>query len=107
MFAGGTRNPTKTAYALGAESPFTLLETWLYCQPMASPKLDQFVAQCSQLATQLGIAEVVIAARDPESKETRLVASPDGMRGLKEIVGTKFGFEGDESSTGYPGSQLG
>jgi len=54
------------------------------------------------LAQQLGIEAVVIAAADPESDETRLVASPTGMQKLKSTVAEKFGFEGDESLTGWP-----
>ena len=68
---------------------------------MASPRLDQFVNQCANLAQQLGIQDVVIAAADPESDESRLVASQTGMANLKAIVAEKFGFEGDESLTGW------
>lgn len=68
---------------------------------MASQRLDQFVNQCAALAQQLGIQDVVIAAADPESDESRLVASPTGMANLKSIVAEKFGFEGDESLTGW------
>lgn len=68
---------------------------------MASSRLDQFIGQCSALAQQMGIQDVVIAAADPETQEARLVASSTGMANLKATVAEKFGFEGDEALTGW------
>jgi len=70
-------------------------------------RLDQFCAQAGNFAQRLGIASVVIVARDPETGETKTVASPGAMDDLKPTVAAKFGLSagglGDaDAETGWP-----
>ena len=66
--------------------------------------LAQFAVQCSNAAQRLGIKYIVIAARDPNTKQPDVIASPGGMDNLREVLGEKLGLNGpDESETAWPG----
>ncbi len=53
-------------------------------------KLNTFIAQAGALAQRMGIANVVIAARDPDNAEVRVVASPTGLVDLKDEILKKY-----------------
>jgi hypothetical protein len=55
--------------------------------------LDRFLVMCGNAAKQLGITNVVIAARDPASNAAKLVASQGSMDDLKPLIAEKFGLE--------------
>ena len=57
---------------------------------MSSPKADAFTAQASQLAQQMGIQHVVIAIVEPETGETRVVASPGAMDATRDKLVEKL-----------------
>jgi len=66
--------------------------------------LAQFAVQCSNAAQRLGIKTVVIAARDPVTNQTDVIASPGAMEDLRPVLGEKLGLNGpDESETAWPG----
>jgi hypothetical protein len=52
--------------------------------------VEQFIVQATQLALKLGIKRLVIAVRDPQTREARVVASPGAMEDLTPIVAEKF-----------------
>ena len=54
--------------------------------------VDTFIAQCSQLATKLGIRNLAIALQDPGTAELKLVASPGAKDVLKPKVAEVFGL---------------
>lgn len=69
-----------------------------------SALLDQFTQQTSQIAAQLRIQHVVIAVRDPFTREVVLIASPGAMDNLRDIVAEKFKFtDNDPAVTEWPG----
>jgi hypothetical protein len=69
-----------------------------------SAKLDRYIQECSRLAQQMGIAEILLVARDPDSKEARLVASPGAKETLRETVAVGLGMN-DAVEIGWPGSE--
>jgi hypothetical protein len=73
---------------------------------MGTPKLDTFIAQCSRIAQQQGIKEVIIAGRDPGTEETRLVASPGARDSLREAIAQEMQFE-DGGMVGWPEAHQG
>ncbi len=66
-------------------------------------KLDAYIQQCSQLAQQMGIKEIVLVARDPQTGDTRLVASPGAKESLRGVVATQMDFS-DAVEIGWPGA---
>ena len=69
-----------------------------------SALLDQFIQQTSQTATSLKIQHVVIAVRDPFTREVVLIASPGAMDNLRDLVAEKFKFaDNDPAATEWPG----
>lgn len=76
--------------------------------PLMATKLEQFCSMTGSVAQRLGITSVVIVARDPETGETKTVASPGAMDDLKPTVAAKFGLSaggglGDaDAETGWP-----
>lgn len=56
-------------------------------------RLEIYIQQAGQLAQKMGIASVVIAARDPATGEARVVASPAGLEDLRDPVAKKYGFD--------------
>lgn len=61
--------------------------------PPAPPNtaiLQSFVAQLMPLAQRYGISTIVIAARDPASKDIGIFGSPESMGELRDAVEAKF-----------------
>jgi hypothetical protein len=54
--------------------------------------VEQFVLQCSQLATRLGIRNLVIVLHDPSTHSPKLVASPGAKDALKAKVFEWYGL---------------
>ena len=54
------------------------------------PTLQAFIAQLMPIAQQLGVTTIVIAARDPASKEIGIFGSVESMGELRDAVEAKF-----------------
>lgn len=54
------------------------------------PTLQQFVQQIMPIAQQLGVTTIVIAARDPATKEIGIFGSVEAMTDLRDAVEQKF-----------------
>lgn len=67
-----------------------------------SPRLQTFIAQCAQLAQRMGIADMVLAVRDPATGETDVVTTKTGKTSLRDAIATKFEFGDDSAETGWP-----
>lgn len=67
-------------------------------------KLDEFFNHCATMAQRLGIAHVVIAARDPESGEPKVMASQGALAALAPALKEKLGVDdGAQAETAWPG----
>lgn len=65
--------------------------------------LQNFFNHCAAVAQQLGITSVVIAARDPETQEAKVMQSKGALQDLKPILIEKMGVvEVDPTEVSWP-----
>lgn len=60
--------------------------------PVPAPTVDVYIAQCSALAQKMGIAVVVIVAKDPATEAVRIAATKGAMDAVRGPVADKFGL---------------
>lgn len=70
--------------------------------PTDAPVLDQFIAQISPIAQQLGIPSFAFLGIDPRTKAQKFYGSPNAKVELRTLAGIKFEL-GDPSVTGWEG----
>lgn len=69
-----------------------------------TPILDRFYAQAGALAKQSGIQTLVMVAQDPQTGAITLVASPNAMEAVKDLVAAKFGLTDPDTDISWPGA---
>jgi hypothetical protein len=69
--------------------------------PLApAPTLDRLTPQLGQFVQQAGVQMFVILARDPQTGNTRVLASNGAMDDLRDLAAEKFGLS-DGSDTAW------
>jgi hypothetical protein len=68
---------------------------------MPSQRADQFAVQASALAQGLGIQHIVIAIVEPETGQTRVIASPGAMEATQAKLLEKLGGAAGDELAGY------
>lgn len=58
-------------------------------QPPNTPTLDRLVAAIKKYAIQLGVNQLVIVGRDPQTNETRVYGDKDNEQ-LRALIAEKF-----------------
>lgn len=59
-------------------------------QPVPYPTLQAFITQLMPIAAQYGVTNIIIAARDPATKEIGIFGSKESMEDLRDAVEQKF-----------------
>lgn len=65
-----------------------------------APVLDQFVAQISSIAQQLGIQSFAFLGIDPKTHAQKFYGSPQAKTELRALAGLKFDFS-DAAETAW------
>ncbi len=59
-------------------------------KPPPYPTLQAFITQLMPIAAQFGVTNILIAARDPATKEIGIFGSVESMNDLRDAVEAKF-----------------